>query len=78
MSDDEQDADDVDRTPSVDDLTNGEVRIVIDVSDPVADLGVRTERVSVESNGKVSEELAQHIWDEYLFSVEEEGVEVFD
>ena len=68
----------LDRTPNVDDLTNGEVRIVIDVSDPVTDLGIRTERVSVESNGKVSEELAQHIWDEYLFSVEEEGVEVFD
>lgn len=76
MSD--KDADGVDRAPSVDDLTNGEVRIVIDVSDPVADLGIRTERVSVESNGKVSKELAQHIRDEHLFSVEEEGVEVFD
>jgi len=74
----QSDEGEVEQTPDVDDLTNGEVRIVIDVSDPVTDLGIRTERVSVESNGKVSEELAQHIWDEYLFSVEEEGVEVFD
>lgn len=64
--------------PQVDALTNGEVRLVIDVSDPVTDLGIHSEPVSVESNGKVSDELAEHIWDEYRIAVHEHGIGVFE
>ncbi|WP_373189955.1 hypothetical protein [Halolamina sp.] len=68
----------VQREPEVDDLNNGAVRIVIDVSDPVTDLGIRTDNVSVEADGKVSEELAEHLWDELFLDVDDFGIGVFD
>ena len=68
----------VEKKPDVDQLTNGEVRVVLDISDPVTDLGIRTDKISVESNGKISDELAEHIWNELLIDVSDHDIEVFD
>ncbi len=64
--------------PQTDDLDNGSVRVVLDVSDPVASLGVKTNKVSVEADGKVSEELADHLWHELHIDIDDYDIEVFD
>jgi len=79
MSESETPADTVLREPQNEELDNGAVRVVMDISDPVTDLGIKTDRVSVEASGsKVSEELAQHLWDELLIDVDDHDIGVFD
>lgn len=67
------------REPETEDLNNGAVRVVLDIADPVASLGIVTETVSVEADGSpVTDALAEHIWDELLLDVEEHDIEVWD
>lgn len=78
-SDSDNDGTALEREPEVEDLNNGAVRVVLDISDPVTDLGIKTEKVSVEAEGsKVTDELAEHIWNELLIDVEDHGIGVFD
>ncbi len=79
MSESEVDADKVEREPQNEELDNGSVRVVMDISDPVTDLGIKTDKVSVEASGsKVSEDLAQHLWDELFIDVDDYDIGVFD
>lgn len=65
--------------PDVEQRHNGAVRIVLDISDPVMDMGIRTDTVSVECSGSlVTESLADHIWDELLVNIEEYGIQVVE
>lgn len=65
--------------PDADGSNNGAVRVVVDISDPVTSIGIRTDRVSVEAEGSwVSPELADHLHREMLLDVEDHGIEVFD
>jgi len=63
--------------PENEEMDNGAVRVVLDISDPVMDLGIKTETVSVESEGGITEELAEHIWDELLIDVDDHDIKVF-
>jgi len=63
--------------PENEEMDNGAVRVVLDISDPVMDLGIKTETVSVESEGGITEELAEHIWDELLIDVDNHDIKVF-
>lgn len=69
----------IQRGPEEEELNNGAVRMVIDCSDPVAETGIRTEKVSVEADQSViSEELAEYIDWEFSADVEDHGIEVDD
>jgi len=57
--------------------TNGTVTLEIEVSDPVMERGIETRIVGADVAGLlVTEQLAEHIQDEYYIDVEEHGVEV--
>lgn len=57
--------------------TNGTVTLEIEVSDPVMERGIEARTLDVDIEGSlVTEQLAEHIWDEYHIDVEEHGAEI--
>lgn len=61
-----------------DNLNNGQVTLELTITDEVSGLGILTELTGFEATNGVTEELAEHIWDEYRIDVEEHGVEIYD
>lgn len=60
-------------------LTNGQVTLELTISDEVTELGILTELTGIDSEGsKVTDELREHILDEYRIDVTEHGIGVFD
>lgn len=79
MTPDEVSDHEISRDPDVDELNNGAVRIVLDISDPVMDPGLRTDRVSIASEQSiVTEELAEHLQTTLHIDITEHDVEVVE
>jgi len=66
-------------TEPIDKMTNGTVTLTLEISDPVTELGIETRLLDYDMEGSlVTEELAEHIWNEYGIDVEEHGAEIAD
>lgn len=64
-------------TEPTDKMTNGTVTVELEISDPVTELGIETRLLKCEVDGSlVTDDLAQHIWDEHGIDVTDFGAEI--